>query len=900
MPLPAQLIRQRDFSGGELVEYAKRGDDLGIVRGGARRALNWRILNTRSLEQRPGRDVLFPEPGRSDEVRMNSGSIFRLCFGNGTLRIRDADGAVVAASGGYPWTIATRGKIVWTVVNFDVVICFPGMRPKIARWDGISTWVFLDYAFKVGTDGLPRVPFYRLATKGITMVPSTISGNIVVTFSADVLKPAHVGVVFQWANRKLQITSVINARNANATVLETLLICQRLTLPAGNELGFSVGDSVVGSVTNANGVVVQVDTTNHYVYVQNLTLVTGFSASDTMVGPNGRSTVSAPTLTSPQPIAVWLEQAISDARGWPQSVSTDNNRLIFCDLPGLPEGIIWSAVGVPDDLQVGVEGTDAFMELMTGKPRIYHVIGGQDEFVFTNKGVRYIPISASNPLRPGSVQFLQITPDAASDIRPVPTAEGVLFLNEGRNRIIALLQTGQNTAPYTTQDVSEFHAHLIKEPITIATSTGDGEFPERYVYVLNSDGTMAVGRYQRAKEWIGFVPWNSPGFLEWVSVLSSRVLITTRYDNVSGLSADTTAESADDVDHSADLDLPNDHGSYRLVEMVTASAYLDSAVSINSIPAALAAGSDPVFPLFLTAGAVIGNMTGNGGTAAPSDGVTSKAAAASAAFTGTAGYWGRDLPVSLPIGGVDVWPSSDKGFRDGITGSVMLQLRGSNTLPASSTDGTLLGTLSTANVMAGPLRINSNDLATAYRYWWVRISNGSATAIYLAAAQFYVAGQVRASITGATGPLWFMAGQTVDLIDGYNLLGTRAVNLAGSLVPEEGEDLSGSRLTVGRTFTCIFEPFVPHPEGGQDAGQTTRKRGVKRVVITTQRATGYTFGKRRVPPWRQGDNQSLAPPLREETQTFKPLGHAVDPRNVLVKDTPGPLRLLEIGHEVTV
>jgi hypothetical protein len=49
--------------------------------------------------------------------------------------------------------------------------------------------------------------------------------------------------------------------------------------------------------------------------------------------------------------------------------------------------------------------------------------------------------------------------------------------------------------------------------------------------------------------------------------------------------------------------------------------------------------------------------------------------------------------------------------------------------------------------------------------------------------------------------------------------------------------------------------------------------------------------------YNQDDNATLAPPLREEVQRWRPLGRYFDPRVCVIKDTPGPLIIPEITLE---
>ena len=54
------------------------------------------------------------------------------------------------------------------------------------------------------------------------------------------------------------------------------------------------------------------------------------------------------------------------------------------------------------------------------------------------------------------------------------------------------------------------------------------------------------------------------------------------------------------------------------------------------------------------------------------------------------------------------------------------------------------------------------------------------------------------------------------------------------------------------------------------------------------------------PPTTTGARGSATLSLREETQRWRPLGRAFDPRVAIIKDTPGPLTVVEYDFEVTV
>lgn len=877
-----QLVRQRDFSAGEVDEFAERSNEP-LVRAGGRQMSNWRIMTTRAMEFRCGRRALFQDRGRVEEIDADSDTNYRFCFGQGTLKIRDSTNAIVTGAAGFPWDSTTVHRITVAHVSNDVVICFPGMKPVVARWDGATSWTIQEFAFAQDGAAIDKVPFARIAAKGITMLVSAFTGTATLTFSSSVLTANHVGSLIKWANKRLRVATVASGTSGTGTWLETALPVHRLTVTSGTEVGFAVDEAVIGSATDTEGVVVEIDTSNHYVYVQLLNYRSGFTTSDTLIGPFQRTAISAVDATATaRATTVWEEQVFGDAYGWPQSCTADVSRLIFCDIPSLPEALCESAVGLPDDFDVGTIATAAICELMTGKPRIYHVMGGSDQFLFTSKGVFYIPISESNPLAPGSVTFRRITSDAASTVRPVETADGIAFINSGANRVVGIIPTGQTAQPYIADDLAEWHSHLITGPLALVATTGDGEYPERYLMVLNEDGTIALGRFDPKRKWWGWVPWTpgNDGEFQWVTSRAGTVLFTVKYEI--------------------------DNRDVYMVEILDKTAYLDGRIALNDVPAALAAQTESTLDYFATGGTAIGNLTSGGGLTALDDGDTTKTAAESASRAATSGFYGRYTPVAQPVKQATLWASSNSGWSD-TAAVITFQLRASDSAPnADGSNGDLLGTLSASDTNGGMATVISTDTETAYLYRWVRISDATAGNIYLALASFVHPGAVLESPSGGTGDLWFYSGGTVQVMDGLLNYGEREVDDDGDLVEEEGDDFSADTVVVGFVYDSAFEPFIPHAEEGQSAKQTLHKRNMGEIAVKVQKSNGFNGGAhgatnpKIVPAYNQGDDQEDEPPQREGVYTFNPPGSDFDPRFEITKDTPGTLRALEVSFEVDI
>lgn len=171
------------------------------------------------------------------------------------------------------------------------------------------------------------------------------------------------------------------------------------------------------------------------------------------------------------------------------------------------------------------------------------------------------------------------------------------------------------------------------------------------------------------------------------------------------------------------------------------------------------------------------------------------------------------------------------------------------------------------------------------------------------------------------GPLWFMAGQTVSLFDGARPMGTYASDANGNIIPQGigGENLASANLIAGRPWTATFEPFTPDANSGNSVHQRMFRRRVSRMAVYFMNSTGFLMARlfsgpitrtspalgtimniRRIDTYNQDDDATKAPPLREGAERWRPRGRSYDARVAVIKDTPGPLLIAEIGMEVSI
>lgn len=755
---PEAITTQRDFSAGQIDLSMRRADDHPLFKAGVRQASNWRILNSRGVTNRPGRTALFLDGARVEAVRMSPTNLFYLVFGNGYLRVYNAAGAqVFNTTNTIPWTTATVGQVSWDVIGRSIYICFGyAFRPRILSWDGVSqtsTWaigLFTEFV-AVGTQTQKRTVFARLAEPGITLQPSDITGNITLQFSSPTGVAAPMSAVYNgqrllFAGRQLIISAVTSVATANATCSEVLFSGWTLTNLHGINAAqyYFPEDVVIGRLSGARGTVWAASGAT--IFVQSLS-ATDFIAGEGAIGPNGAAYFEQITKGTPWPTTVWSEEIFGDIRGYPASVFADQGRLGFCDFPAKPGLIVWSAVGIPNDLYTdenNAGATNAIQEIIPGQDRAMYVVPGMnsDEFVFSDHAVYQVPITVSNPLQPGSVAFNEVSADGCAAVQPRRAQQSIVYVSAGSKQIRAVQALGANNRPYIVDDVSTLHEELFSTPVALAVPSGSDQFEERYIYVLNSDGTIVVGHYEfnqgMVDKAIGWVPWSGVGSATWIAGFGSDVTVTSVYQ-------------------------PSGAVSRSVVERVDATKWLDASVLYNAVPTAL--------------------------TPAP-----------------------------------------------------------------------------------------------------------------------------------GLGPLWWIAGGTVEVMDGLRPMGTYTVDADGFLVPQHfgGEDLTSLTLLCGQSWTATLEPFIPMVQPGQDVGQRLTVRRIARVITHVANSSGFVVRRlytgqtgpdlpaigtvmkeRRFPAYNMGEDATLPPPLRNQAYIDRPLGRAHDPRWQIVKDTAGPLEIVEISTEVT-
>lgn len=832
---------QRDFSAGEFDVEMKRADDDPVMKTGARQMLNWRILNSRTIKQRPGRTALFNESGpRVEPILMKPGQQFYIVFGNFYISVYNAAGARVfnstlLADGvtQVPWSKTNAGLVSYAQRQLSIYIFYPqgapANVPQILSWDGVSqtsTWTLATYTETIAAGGQKRTFFQRISPPNIVMLPSATTGAINITFSAPVLVAGMIGTRMRYGQRQILITGVSDSQHGTAQVVEPLPPSQTLTL-SGQTGIINIGDEVIGAISGAAGIVLS--TPN-----QQTVTFTSFTGGALSVGSAVTGTPSTATgtivaisyATLPRTATIALTTStlfggtdtVSDGSGDSITLATATGANLVVQLEVAGDGANIAVFGVEGIS--GPSGHASVSAVATGAPgavslwddEVMNTFRGYPSFVFYDQS----RLGMCNfPVLPSAIGWSAIGLPTDLYIGALP-AEAILNLAPGNVQVQYVI-AGMEASEFVFCDTAIFYI-----PITpaIPLVPGNVSFNE-----LASHGSLAGVQPRRAEQSIVYIKAGGGA----VGAVQAPGAYYRPY----------VIDSLSEV-HS---------------HLFTASPPLAIA-----IPSAATQFDETYIYVLLASGTLaVGRYSMKQGLIEP-------------------GQDGR------PRVGWSPWNSN-----------------GTTQWIAALQDQVVFFTQYPQGV------------AVAERLDATQYLDGAVSVANIPAAF---------SPPGGKGPLYNWRNTSVTLMDqGWRMMGIYQVDNNGNIVPQfrGGENLTSATLVAGQAWTSFFEPFVPDAQPGNSVHQRMFKRRVSRMAVYVSNSTGFVMAslfagpitptsvplgtivrQRRIPAWNQGDNPTLAPPLREEAQRYRPRGRDFDPRKAIIKDTPGPLTIHECGFEVTI
>lgn len=501
-----RTVTQRSFVLGELRPDFLEAKDLDLRQSSLRKGLNARITATRIVTARPGSRNMRSLGTARDlvELRPASGLIFGLIVNDTSLQIINSQATLLQTITGVAWSNAST---VWVEPFREQTIigCPQGLFSLI--YDG--TWSLTAFAFAEAAGAETAQPYWSF--RGDTQVtPSGLTGAIILTATQPVWTPAYVGQRVRYNFREIAITGYTSPTVVSGTVVSSLPPSFNLVMQSG--ASFRVGDAVIAADTDYQGVVVGI--TGNTVTVTTTSFFDGPDTDEIVSGPSGGSKVVSKTQVAPVASPIWDEPLFSPARGYPRAGASAAGRLWLIDHPLIPDLICASSIRGISDFEAGAEDDDAIVrQVGDNSPRFLHAVNAGDLLLFSDKGCYFVTIRDGSIITPSTFNAIRFDDRSANAVRPVRVQDAVVFVQSSGEEVAAASLSGDFYSKWGVRTISTYHSHLVKNPIKLCGPALFSPEPEKYLFVVNGDGTVAAVSWfaDFSAENVGFLPWETAG-----------------------------------------------------------------------------------------------------------------------------------------------------------------------------------------------------------------------------------------------------------------------------------------------------------------------------------------------------------------------------------------------------
>jgi len=533
--MPRKKTLQSNFSAGELAPDLNMRQDTDQYQNGARSLLNRRCLIGGGTKRRPGtwKEEYLAGRTRLTEWIVNRATTYIVAFGDGSFQAysRDVDTGDLTAAGSIASSLCPWTGDIWAEMNMvqsgdTMFLTHRDMWPKVLKRTGAATWTVEDFDFFNGPAGRPEQPYLKFAEPGMTLTASDVTGSITLTVSGSTayFTADHVGTYVRYHKKSTRVTAVAgNGLTATATVIERLPETYSLTV--GSSDNFAVDESIRGGTTGAEAIITAIPDSTHITCILTDTLI-AFTTSDTLIGPQASTTISGVSTTTNGAVSDWDEQMFSEVYGYPACVELHRNRLLFAGHATAPEYLIGSALNNLYNFNVDdASDADAILESIgdDSASRIVQLHSAEQLLVATDRGIYYVPESATTPFRPSSIAFFPFGSPwpITESVQALPFDNGVLFMSG--STVIKARPTGNQAQQWDADEVSLLAHHMISNPTDLAVTSNFADGPERYAMMRNDDGTLAVMQLVESQKIRNFTPWSTDGTFQSIASIEDDV-----------------------------------------------------------------------------------------------------------------------------------------------------------------------------------------------------------------------------------------------------------------------------------------------------------------------------------------------------------------------------------------
>ena len=220
----------------------------------------------------------------------------------------------------------------------------------------------------------------------------------------------------------------------------------------------------------------------------------------------------------------WEESAFSPQRGWPNSITFHQNRLVFGGSKSLPNRLWFSKSGDLFCFDIGTGLDDEAIEfgiLSDQVNTIKALVSARHLLVFTT-GAEWMV--SGNPLTPTSIQLSRQTSTGSYDkccLYPQQIDGATVFVSQSGHQLREFLYTDTEQA-YQSKDLTLMSGEIISSPV-------DNDFSrdECVLYIVLADGSVSCLTSYRTEEVTAWSKLRTNGKFLSVAVIGNEIYFCT-------------------------------------------------------------------------------------------------------------------------------------------------------------------------------------------------------------------------------------------------------------------------------------------------------------------------------------------------------------------------------------
>lgn len=224
----------------------------------------------------------------------------------------------------------------------------------------------------------------------------------------------------------------------------------------------------------------------------------------------------------------WEESAFSPLRGWPNSITFHQNRLVFGGSKSLPNRLWFSKSGDLFNFDIGTGLDDEAIEfgiLSDQVNTIKALVSARHLLVFTT-GAEWMV--SGNPLTPTSIQLNRQTSTGSYDkccLYPQQIDGATVFVSQSGHQLREFLYTDTEQA-YQSKDLTLMSGEIISSPV-------DNDFSrdECVLYIVLADGSVSCLTSYRTEEVTAWSKLRTNGKFLSVAVIGNEIYFCTLRKN---------------------------------------------------------------------------------------------------------------------------------------------------------------------------------------------------------------------------------------------------------------------------------------------------------------------------------------------------------------------------------